>query len=373
MAYDIDKLRSLYLKYDTLAASGEDVVADLRKEINNLELAYLKDYVLPQVAQFMASKIKDLRCGIDSSFQFDGEQSINYSFCTSGSMLFVKDSIDITSVAEIPQPEITQSIVEQSAIVDSTSISTLPNKNIRIENYSKKCVAVYGDTKEFAEELKNLGGYFNPRLRGDVGWIFSKKRLPNLNILFAPYLHSQNISVTLDKEDETNLFSQADADIESILTEDQWIKMILSMKSMSYKGMIAPHKAIFMLAIIDAIKLGYIRENRIFATSTLSKCFTRIWKKYVPSEWPFRVNTFQPYIHMSGESFYSLVKAEGVKSFDLNQNWTRSSVIRYVEYAYFDNHLFELLHKQEFTDRLSKQLIDKFLCQQSPKSVVEEL
>lgn len=43
MFSEIDKLRSLYAQYDTLSASGEDVVADLRKEINNLELAYLKN------------------------------------------------------------------------------------------------------------------------------------------------------------------------------------------------------------------------------------------------------------------------------------------------------------------------------------------
>ena len=76
MAYEIDKLRSLYLKYDTLSASGDDVVADLRKEINNPELAYLKNQVSPQVAQFMASKIKNLRCRIDSSLQFDGERGL---------------------------------------------------------------------------------------------------------------------------------------------------------------------------------------------------------------------------------------------------------------------------------------------------------
>lgn len=59
---ETDKLRSLYKQYDTLAASGEDVVADLHKEINNLELAYLKEQVLPQVAQFIASKVCSLRC-----------------------------------------------------------------------------------------------------------------------------------------------------------------------------------------------------------------------------------------------------------------------------------------------------------------------
>ena len=74
MISEISKLKILYQQLDRQQAAGEDVVADLKKEINNLELAYLKEQVLPQVAQFMASKVQDLRCSIDSSFQFDGGQ-----------------------------------------------------------------------------------------------------------------------------------------------------------------------------------------------------------------------------------------------------------------------------------------------------------
>lgn len=103
MTSEISKLKSLYLKLDSLQAAGEDVVAELKKEINNLELTYLKKQVLPLVAQFIASKVRDLRCGIDSSFQFDGNQTIDYSFCTSGSMLLVKDSIDINSIVKVPE------------------------------------------------------------------------------------------------------------------------------------------------------------------------------------------------------------------------------------------------------------------------------
>lgn len=364
MTPEISKLKALYQQLDRQQAAGEDVVADLKKEINNLELAYLREQVLPQIAQFMASKVRDLRCGIDSSFQFDGVQSINYSFCTSGSMLFVKDSIDVNSVPEIstsdsPKPV---PIVEQPGIISSPH-----RKNISIENYSEKAVAVYGDTKELSEELKNLGGYFNPRLRGGIGWVFSKKRIPELKELLSPYLDGTFDIFAENKE--SNLFSDT---LEPDLTEDQWIKMLLSMKGTQVKGLTSPHKAIFILSIIESIKRGYIREKRIFATTTLSDTFMRIWNKYVPAEWPFRANAFQPYIHMSSEPFYFLVNAEGVTSFDLNQNWSRNLVVRYIEYAYFDNQLFELLHKQSFTDRLSKELIDKFLLKQSVKPVEQK-
>ena len=72
---------------------------------------------------------------------------------------------------------------------------------------------------------------------------------------------------------------------------------------------------------------------------------------------------------MSSEPFYYLVHADGVDDFDINQNWSRSLVVKYVEYAYFDNQLFELLHKQEFTERLSKLLIDKFIHQNASRNL----
>jgi len=44
--------------------------------------------------------------------------------------------------------------------------------SVRIQNYSDKSFAVYGDTKEFKEVLKQLGGKWNRKLSGGPGWIF---------------------------------------------------------------------------------------------------------------------------------------------------------------------------------------------------------
>lgn len=86
MAPEFDKLRSLYIKYDTFAAAGDDVVADLRKEIKNLELSYLRDVVIPKVARFLYRETSELRCRLDCNLQaIDGK--IEYSFCTDDSPL----------------------------------------------------------------------------------------------------------------------------------------------------------------------------------------------------------------------------------------------------------------------------------------------
>lgn len=54
---------------------------------------------------------------------------------------------------------------------------------LQIINYSEKAVAVIGDTKDHADELKALGGRFNSRLTCGAGWIFSKKVLSELEAL----------------------------------------------------------------------------------------------------------------------------------------------------------------------------------------------
>lgn len=195
MIPEISKLKTLYQQLDHQQAAGEDVVADLKKEINNLELTYLKEYVFPQVAKFLASKINGLRCEVDSNFQFDGEENVNYSFCTSGSMLFVKDSIKVKSDIEISDLKDLHVKSLQTSIKNSTVESTSLLPSIRLVDYSEKAFAVYGDTKPYAEIFKKKGGYFNAHLRDGAGWVFSKKHENEIRVLLEDELKDSTISL----------------------------------------------------------------------------------------------------------------------------------------------------------------------------------
>jgi hypothetical protein len=44
-----------------------------------------------------------------------------------------------------------------------------------LEEYSSLSLVVYGNTKDYKEDLKKLGGKYNPNLKKGAGWIFSKK------------------------------------------------------------------------------------------------------------------------------------------------------------------------------------------------------
>ena len=59
-----------------------------------------------------------------------------------------------------------------------------------IVDYSEKAIAVFGDTKSIKEELKAIGGKFNPALKNNgekrAGWIFPKKQADKVRALLAP-------------------------------------------------------------------------------------------------------------------------------------------------------------------------------------------
>ena len=91
---DTEKLKELYQSLDRLKASGEDVIAEIRREINNIELQYLKDDLFPEIMKIIGERISWLRCTIDMSLQFDGDKQLDYSFCKSGSIVFVRDKYE---------------------------------------------------------------------------------------------------------------------------------------------------------------------------------------------------------------------------------------------------------------------------------------
>jgi hypothetical protein len=56
---------------------------------------------------------------------------------------------------------------------------------MKIIDYSAKAIAVVGDTKPIKNELKKLGGKFNPRLSCGAGWIFSAKKREEVEKLLS--------------------------------------------------------------------------------------------------------------------------------------------------------------------------------------------
>lgn len=73
-----------------------------------------------------------------------------------------------------------------------------------IVDYSEKAVAVFGDTKAIREQLKELGGKFNPRLNYNggkrAGWVFPKSKLGELD----KFIHDTGTSDTITALENDN-------------------------------------------------------------------------------------------------------------------------------------------------------------------------
>ena len=60
---------------------------------------------------------------------------------------------------------------------------------ITVTSYSEKAVVVRGNTKDYIEDLKQLGGKYNGRLRDGPGWIFSKKMEKDIKTFISNGAH----------------------------------------------------------------------------------------------------------------------------------------------------------------------------------------
>ena len=45
--------------------------------------------------------------------------------------------------------------------------------DLQVEKYTEKSFVVRGKTQNYAKSLRELGGKYNPALKGGIGWIFS--------------------------------------------------------------------------------------------------------------------------------------------------------------------------------------------------------
>lgn len=199
-----DQLQSLYTELDRLKGSGEDVVASIRAEINNLELEYLNKEVFPNIAKTLGSKLATLRCEIDFSLQFNGADTIDYSFCTSGSSIMMRDSVECANCTSMYLNENTYTAISDNVTLPKQPINVYYNDvveedfeycnekpssyittrkkhtneeyKVYLVPYSDKTFALYEVPDKLHSALKYRGGYLNKKLRNGTGWIFTKKK-----------------------------------------------------------------------------------------------------------------------------------------------------------------------------------------------------
>lgn len=88
--------------------------------------------------------------------------------------------IEVSDEYKVIEPKAKKSSVKPEKVEEAKEMEAVTVEGLEIVDYSEKAIAVFGDTKAIKEQLKELGGRFNPSLNYNgekrAGWIFSKKK-----------------------------------------------------------------------------------------------------------------------------------------------------------------------------------------------------
>lgn len=98
--------------------------------------------------------------------------------------------IEVSDEYQVIEPKAKKSNVKVEKVEEAKEMEAVTVEGLGIVDYSEKAIAVFGDTKAIKDQLKELGGRFNPSLNYNgekrAGWIFSKKQADKVKELIAP-------------------------------------------------------------------------------------------------------------------------------------------------------------------------------------------
>lgn len=130
-------------------------------------------------------KVLDAVTTYASSFRYDDSDGMQDYFDTNFYL-----SIKISDEYKVIEPKAKKSSVKPEKVEEAKEVEAVTVEGLEIVDYSGKAIAVFGDTKAIKEQLKELGGRFNPSLNYNgekrAGWIFSKKQADKVKELIAP-------------------------------------------------------------------------------------------------------------------------------------------------------------------------------------------
>lgn len=98
--------------------------------------------------------------------------------------------IKVSDEYKVVEPKAKKSGVKAEKVEETKEVEAMTVEGVEVVDYSEKAIAVFGDTKAVKEQLKELGGRFNPALKYNgekrSGWIFSKKQADKVKELITP-------------------------------------------------------------------------------------------------------------------------------------------------------------------------------------------
>jgi hypothetical protein len=93
----------------------------------------------------------------------------------------------------------------------------MSKQELTYEEYNKLSFAVRGDKKKYAKKLKDIGGRWNPRMKGGEGWLVPKENLENLkNLLTEVNISTESEITQIKSRKNQNKYRREVSDIEEV-------------------------------------------------------------------------------------------------------------------------------------------------------------
>lgn len=146
------------------------------------------------------------------------------------------------------------------------------------------------------------------------------------------------------------------------------------MRRAKCEGIIAPHKPILLLTILDLIRSGEITSNKITLSDSLINGFNRKWKEFIDNgtnkktyviadcltmeigkRFPFKCTIANPYYHLQTEPFWKLHKSE---KYAKASSYSIKALKENFEYAEIDDELFQLMNDENSSESMRHHLLN---------------
>lgn len=129
-------------------------------------------------------KVLDAVTTYASSFRYNDSDGMQDYFDTN---FYIH--IEVSDEYKVIEPKAKKSSIKTEKAEEAKEMEAVTVEGLEMVDYSDKAIAVFGDTKAIKEQLKELGGRFNPALNYNgekrAGWIFSKKKADEVRNLMA--------------------------------------------------------------------------------------------------------------------------------------------------------------------------------------------
>lgn len=138
----------------------------------------------------------------------------------------------------------------------------------------------------------------------------------------------------------------------------KYSELISHMKCSNRGGYKAPHKAIYLLTIIDLVEEGVICNNRFNISTILISKFAEVWRKHIGDSPYFNINIWNP-IYYIEQNILRKEYNHGCENARCPGSIGRcNEVFAYIE---IPSDLFLLLQEDEFRSVLRMMIIDVYI------------